>query len=149
MEEIKLALDAISIYQTQYAQVDKIWGYFSVVTLATAGFVIGSERSTRTVREPVVILAAYLVFCVGNHQALIAGQKQLEQLSSVTITLAKPVADDLSSFVPMSHDLVGFFHMGVVTAVCIGVIVVAALRRRRKRTEVNQSQEVIKAGVKA
>ena len=74
MENVKLALDAISLYQTQYAQVDKVWGYFSVVTLAMIGFIIGSNIATRTLLEPLVIVTAFLVFCIGNHQALVAGQ---------------------------------------------------------------------------
>lgn len=83
MADISTLLDTISVYQTQYDQVDKLWNYFSVVTLAMVGFVIGNDKATRTLKEPLAIVAVYWVFCIGNHAALITGQEQLEQLGTM------------------------------------------------------------------
>ncbi|WP_219584839.1 hypothetical protein, partial [Vibrio parahaemolyticus] len=85
MDEIKLAMEAIQIYQVQYDQVDKVWGYFSAVTLAISGFVLGSDKATRSIKEPIAILIVYWLFCYGNHLALIAGQEQLIQLGEIAV----------------------------------------------------------------
>lgn len=130
MEEIKIALEAISLYQTQYAQVDKLWGYFSVVSLAIAGFVIGSEKSTRTWQEPIAIVLAYLVFCFGNHRALIAGQKQLEQFYVIVQNLAKNAQLDVSAMQPFTYQFVSHFHLSVIIAVSIGIIIISYLRHK-------------------
>lgn len=128
MDELKLAFEAINLYQTQYTQVDKLWGYFSVVTLAMAGFVIGSEKATQTFLEPIAIVVAYLIFCVGNHQALIAGQKQLEQFATIAKKYAGEAKLDVSSIKPIPYAEVELFHLSVIAAVCLGVIIVAWLR---------------------
>jgi hypothetical protein len=127
MSDLKDAFEAINIYQTQYTQVDKLWGYFSVVTLAMTGFVIGSERATQSFLEPIAIVAAYLVFCVGNHPALVAGQKQLEQFATIAKSYADKADLDVSSINPIPHTQVKRFHLSVIAAVCVGVIVVARL----------------------
>jgi hypothetical protein len=106
MEDLKTALDAISLYQAQYAQVDTIWGYFSVVTIAMVGFVISSEKTTRTMKEPAAIIIAYLVFCWGNYKALILGQEQLVELGVIARTLAGKADLVISSFQPISPEFI-------------------------------------------
>ena len=128
MEELKIAFEAINLYQTQYTQVDKLWGYFSVVTLAMAGFVIGSDRATQSFMEPIAIVLAYLVFCFGNHLALVTAQKQLEQFATIAKSYADKVGLNVSSVDPMLHTDVKAFHLSVIAAVCLGVIAVAWLR---------------------
>lgn len=128
MEELKVAFEAINLYQAQYTQVDKLWGYFSVVTIAMAGFVIGSEKATQSFLEPIAIVVAYLTFCVGNHQALIAGQKQLEQFATIAKSYACKAELDVSSINPIPHAEVQTFHLSVIAAVSLGVIIVAWLR---------------------
>lgn len=128
MDEMKLALDAIALFQTQYSLVDKLWGYFSVVTLAIAGYVVGSDKATRSLKETVAIVAAYLVFCVGNHRALIEGQKQLEQLAAIALTLGRKAGLEVSSLTPIGHEWIGYFHLSVILAVCLGIFLIAWLR---------------------
>lgn len=135
MDDIKIALDAINLYQTQYSQVDKIWGYFSVVTLAIAGFVIGSDKATRSLKEPCAIVAAYLIFCIGNHKALVAGQEQLEQFSIIAINLATTAKLDVSALQPITHEWVGYFHLSVIFAVCVGIMTIAWLRQKSHKKE--------------
>ncbi|MBJ7538746.1 hypothetical protein [Marinomonas transparens] len=133
MEEFKLAFEAINIYQTQYAQVDKVWGYFSVVTLAMVGFVIANGRTTQSFKEPIAIVLAYIIFCFGNHQALVDGQRQLEQFATIAKLFANKVELDVSAIAPMSHSEVQWFHISVIIAVCVGVLTVAWLRRSHKK----------------
>ncbi|MDO6563169.1 hypothetical protein Q4488_07180 [Amphritea sp. 1_MG-2023] len=125
MCELKVAFEAIKIYQTQYTQVDKLWGYFSVVTLAMIGFVLSSDIPPKSFLEPMTIVAAYLVFCIGNHQALIAGQKQLEQFAIIAQACAGKAELEVSSINPIPHTQIKKFHLSVVIAVSIGVMIVA------------------------
>ncbi len=131
MEEVKLAIDAIQVYQTQYDQVDKVWGYFSAVTLATSGFVVGSDKATRSLVEPVAILVAYWFFCFGNHLALVSGQNQLMQLADILIKLCKNAGFDISMFAPLSANSVANFHLGAIITVSLGILVITVLRRRQ------------------
>ncbi len=131
MEEVKLAMEAIRIYQAQYDQVDKVWGYFSAVTLAISGFVMGSERATRSLKEPIAILIAYWFFCYGNHLALISGQEQLVQLADIAVNFGSKAGLNVSSFAPLSANSVGNFHIGAIVTVSFGIIVIATLRRRK------------------
>ncbi len=74
MSTYQNAIDLISVYQTQYSQVDKLWGYFSVVSLAVAGFVIGSDKATKSFKESMAVVLVYISFCIGNNMALVKGQ---------------------------------------------------------------------------
>ena len=125
MCSLKVAFEAIKIYQTQYTQVDKLWGYFSVVTLAMVGFVMGSKFPPESVLEPLTIVGTYLVFCVGNHQALIAGQKQLEQFATIAKSCASKAELDVNSIKPIPASQVQVFHLCVIAAVSFGVMAVA------------------------
>ena len=132
MDGMSTVMDAIGLYQTQYGQVDTIWGYYSVVTLAVVGFVLGSDKAVRTMREPLAIVGAYLVFCIGNHLALREEYAQLRQLSDIAIKLAEPLEMDISSFEPMPQWLIQGTHAAFVIAVCAGVLFVARSRIRAR-----------------
>ncbi|WP_139117553.1 hypothetical protein [Endozoicomonas atrinae] len=111
-DNVQLAFDAIQLYQTQYSQVDTVWGYFSAVTLAISGFVLGMKRSTKTIKQTIAIVAAYLVFCVGNHKALKSGQELLLDLGKNADFYAEKaglVVNDLH-YLTWSSSTVGYFH---------------------------------------
>lgn len=140
MADISTLLDTISVYQTQYDQVDKLWNYFSVVTLAMVGFVIGNDKATRTLKEPLAIVAVYWVFCIGNHAALIRGQEQLEQLGHMVTSQAIELTSSgfdvsLGEFKPLSSASIGWFHLGVIAAISLGLMVVAYLRMQSRKAE--------------
>ena len=132
MDELKVAMEAVGLYQVQYEQVDKLWNYFSVVTLATAGFVLGSERATRTIVESVTIVAAYLVFCFGNQEALLVGQEQLSQIYQMALPLAEKANFSIAAFKPIDTERVQRFHSAVALSVCAAVFIVAWLRNRSR-----------------
>jgi len=71
---------------------------------------------------------AYLVFCYGNHKALVAGQEQLEQFYVIVKNLAKKTDFEISAMEPFSHQFVANFHVSVVVAVSLGIIAVSYLR---------------------
>lgn len=127
MCKLKTAFEAINIYQTQYNQVDKIWGYFSVVTLAVCGFAIGGNLPSGGLIATIAIIFAYLVFCVGNHQALIAGQKQLEQFATIAKTCASNAELEVSSIDPIPYKQIRLFHLSVIMVVCAGLFIVGLL----------------------
>lgn len=131
MEGIDVA-SAIALYQTQYGLVDTIWGYYSVVTLAVVGFVVGSDKAVRSMREPVAIVGAYLVFCVGNHFALREVYSQLKQLSDILLKQVGSPPMDLSAFNPMSKTVICWTHIAFTVAVCAGILYVARSRQKTK-----------------
>jgi hypothetical protein len=61
--ELKAALD---LYANQYGATDKLWAYFSSVTLAVLGFSVASDKVSKSFVEASVVVAGYVVFCVGN-----------------------------------------------------------------------------------
>ncbi len=128
-QNVQLAFDAIQLYQTQYSQVDTVWGYFSVVTLAVSGYVLGSEKATRTFNETLAIVAVYIVFCIGNHKALVTGQRLLYDLSKDAERYAVDANLVTQQFHTLPHTMVGNFHILVVIAVVIGICIVAYSRR--------------------
>ncbi|WP_147821182.1 hypothetical protein [Salidesulfovibrio onnuriiensis] len=140
MEDLKLAMEAIGLYQVQYDQVDKIWSYFSVVTLAIVGFVVGSDKAVRSIKEPIAIVCGYLVFCWGNHQALVKGQRQLEELYATVLKLATKADVAVVQLKPLSAQSVKETHLSFIAAVCVGVLVVAWLRLRAARKSEEQER---------
>jgi len=130
VEKINLVLDAINLYQTQYTQVDKLWGYFSVVSLAVVGFVVGREKVTQKFNESVIIIIAYMVFCYGNHLALIEGQAQLQQFYDIVVNLAVDTKLNVSTMEPFSTQDVKSFHLSVVGAISIGILLVSWFRHK-------------------
>src|SRR5689334_15008338 len=75
--------DALDLYQVQYGATDRLWTYFSTVSLALVSYAIGSDRLSKSFIETAVVLATYLVFCIGNHAALSAAQAQLVSLGKM------------------------------------------------------------------
>lgn len=80
--------------------------------------------------EPVAIILAYLVFCLGNHKALIAGQEQLNQFYIFTKDLADKANIDISSLKPFAAHYIENFHLSVIVVFVIGIAFVSWLRIR-------------------
>ncbi|MBD1389103.1 hypothetical protein IC617_06645 [Neiella sp. HB171785] len=128
MEEIKALFD---IYNLQYEQVDKIWNYFGVVSMGIAGFVIGSEKATKSFKEPLFILIGYLVFTAGNFSALADGQAVLHDLSKNLVELsANHDMVNLSQLKAYSVAEVAGFYWSTVVAFCAIIVVLSWLRLR-------------------
>ena len=66
LSELKTVLD---LYQAQYNATDKLWTYFSTVTLAVLGFSVGSDRVSQSFLEASIVVVGYVVFCFGNYRA--------------------------------------------------------------------------------
>lgn len=129
MSEILSLKDALDLYQAQYSQVDKLWSYFGTFTLAILGFTIGSEKATKSMKEVVVIIFGYLVFCAGNFSALSLGQKQLADFSAIAIQAATSQNINLYSLQPLSSQYISIFYWCVVAAVCFGIVFIARKRQ--------------------
>lgn len=122
--------DALDIYQTQYGQVDLLWNYFSVVTLAVLGFAIGSEKATASLREASLIVAGYLVFCIGNASALFLGHGQLIEFARLAIAAGQRQGLDMAYLAPLPTGEIRAFYWAVVASVCLGVLAISHWRRR-------------------
>lgn len=107
-------IDAFNMYQAQYSQVDKLWNYFGVISIAVAGFTVGSEKASRTIWEPIVIVVGYLAFCLGNYQALKYGHEFLVTLTNKYNDLAAPQDFGGLTTIPMS-DITFFYSLVVIT----------------------------------
>lgn len=123
-------VDVINIYQIQYSQVDKLWGYFSVVSLAVAGFVIGSDKSTKTIKETLAVTLAYICFCLGNSAALEKGQQLLCKLETAVITASKDTVLEMDTLEVFSVEYVFWFQFFVSLFVSVGILSIAWLRRK-------------------
>ncbi|TNB49339.1 hypothetical protein FF124_04970 [Martelella lutilitoris] len=76
---VKEALDA---FQAQNNAADKLWAYFSAVSLAVAGYVISySSGDGFSTARILAIAGAYAIFCVNNNMALGAAQSLLVSLA--------------------------------------------------------------------
>jgi hypothetical protein len=80
MTKLKGALD---LYLAQYTVSDKLWAYFSMVTIAVLGFSIGSDKVSKSFLEASIVVSGYVVFCVGSYSALSLLQVQLIQFADV------------------------------------------------------------------
>lgn len=119
-ESLTVLKTAMDMFQAQYIATDKLWGYFSTVTLALVAYTISSDKVTRIFPEATGAVAAYLVFCLGNFFALRASQQQLISLAGIVRQEGKAQGLNLESFTPFSTDELGIFYGSVV-----GIIVIA------------------------
>ena len=124
-------LEIFQMFQAQYSQVDKLWNYFGIVSLAVAGFTIGNEKATRTIKEPIAIVIGYLAFCLGNYTALIGGHKFL-------VILAERYNEKACSYeldyLEVSSVLdISLFYIFVVITFTLAILVVSYSRLKLKQ----------------
>src|SRR6185369_258422 len=121
LTEVKAALD---LYQAQYNATDKLWAYFSTVTVAVIGFSIASDKASKSFLEASIVAAGYLLFCFGNFQALSLSQKQLVQFAE----LARAVCDGhnvtMNRLAPFAPKRVTWFYWFVTAAVVLSILVI-------------------------
>ena len=123
---------AIDMYQSQYAATDKLWAYFSTVSLALVAYTISSDKVTRVFPEAVAAIGAYLVFCAGNFVALSAAQRELYTLAEIVKTHGKPHNFDAESFRVFTSAEVGTFYWAVVVIIVLTSLGLARSRERRQ-----------------
>ena len=118
----------LELYQTQYTQTDKLWGYFGTVTLAVLAFSLGSEKATKSMKEAGIIIIGYLVFCFGNYSALYKAQAQLIEFSTYASNAAKLAGIPFKHLAPFELAWLTGFYWCVVAAVSIGIILITRWR---------------------
>ncbi|MFW5498029.1 MULTISPECIES: hypothetical protein [unclassified Maridesulfovibrio] len=131
MENMELVLNAVSVYQAQTEQVGKIWDYFSVVSLTVVGIILKSDKAVRTMKEPLVIIGAYLIFCINNHLALLKYHEQLNQLGSLVATLKIEAGAKLTAFGVQDLRWIQQSHILFIIAVCAGSLLTAWIRIKK------------------
>lgn len=128
LNEVKAALD---LYLAQYNATDKLWAYFSTVTLAVLGFSIGSDKVSKSFLESSVVVIGYVVFCFGNSQALMLAQEQLVQFADLARQVAGKHDVAMSALIPISVVNAERYYWAVVVAVCAGILLITTRRQRR------------------
>lgn len=130
-ESLTVLKTAMDMYQAQYMATDKLWGYFSTVTLALVAYTISSDKVTRIFPETIGAVGAYIAFCIGNFAALSSSQRQLISLSDVVQHEGKAQDVDLTSFTPFPVDALGWFYWLVVISIIIVTFGLVWFRSRR------------------
>lgn len=125
LAELKAVLD---IYATQYGATDKLWAYFSTVTIAVLGFTIASDKVSKSFIEASIVAGGYIVFCIGNFSALYLSQRQLIEFATIGRSVARQHDIALTTLTPLSAASVAVFYWTVVGAVCIGILVITLHR---------------------
>ena len=64
----------VDVIQRSTEFVDRGWGYFSTVTLATIALMFGSDRVRKNRELRVIVASVYLVFAIGNSVAIAHAQ---------------------------------------------------------------------------
>jgi hypothetical protein len=64
----------VDVIQRSTEFVDKGWGYFSTVTLATVALMYGSDRVRKNRELRLIVALVYLVFAIGNSVAIARAQ---------------------------------------------------------------------------
>lgn len=127
--ELKAALD---LYATQYGATDKLWAYFSSVTLAVLGFSVASDKVSKSFVEATIVVLGYLVFCVGNFSALYLSQHQLIEFAAIVEPIARKYQVPLTTLTPLPLESVAWFYWAVVIAVCGGILFITWRRNANK-----------------
>jgi len=132
LTELKAALD---LYLAQYNATDKLWAYFSTVTLAVLGFSVGSDKVSKSFFEASIVVVSYVLFCFGNYSALSLSQQQLVQFAALARSVAEKHKVQMSALQPFSVDAVAGFYWVVVAAVCVGILLITYRRRVKQPIE--------------
>jgi hypothetical protein len=117
--ELKAALD---LYAGQYGATDKLWAYFSSVTLAVLGFSVASDKVSKSFVEASVVVAGYVIFCFGNFSALFLSHRQLIEIAAIARPIARKYNVALTTLEPIAATSVAWFYWIVVGAVCTGIL---------------------------
>jgi len=120
----KAALDFLNLYQTQYSLTDKIWGYFSTVSLGLLVLIIGGKSLITNGWHVAIVIIGYIVFCVGNFQALMKAQKQLSEFAANATKATENAGIAFKTLMPFKQSQVSKFYWPVVIAVIIGILVI-------------------------
>lgn len=134
--ELKSAID---LYATQYAATDKLWSYFSSVTLAVIGFSVASDRVSKSFIESSAVVLGYIVFCIGNFSALYLSQAQLIEFSNLAIPIANKYNVTLTTLKPISLDSIKYYYFSVAGSVCVGILFITYTRHTKNCSQPPQN----------
>lgn len=127
--ELKAALD---LYGDQYNATDKLWSYFSTITLAVLGFSVASDKVSKSFVEATVVVLGFIVFCYGNFGALYLSHSQLIEFAEIVRPIAAKYKVSLTTLEPLSLASITGFYWSVVVAVCGGILFITKYRNSIK-----------------
>lgn len=108
----------MNLFQNQVKAIDSLWAYYSSATLAVLGFTIAYKRAQRSLTETLVIIIGYLVFSVGNLEAIRQAQSTLFALAPLVNKVGSPFDFEVSAF---DVKMVTLFHCAVTSAVILSI----------------------------
>lgn len=132
--ELKAALD---LYASQYAATDKLWAYFSSVTLAVLGFSVASDKVSKSFTEASVVVIGYVVFCIGNFSALYRSHQQLIEFAGIAGPVALKYQVALTMLEPIPAASVARFYWAVVVAISIGILFITWRRHGKPSASIS------------
>ena len=114
-------LKLIEIVQRQTELVDKGWAYYSTVTLAVLGIVIGADRIRATKALRFIVLGGYVVFAVGNLLAIL--QAQTGAIRYAALLNRQITIEKLDGIIPFLNPFplweIALFHLSIGLAVTL------------------------------
>lgn len=116
--------DVLDLYFAQYGATDKLWAYFSSVTIAVIGFSVASDKVSKSFVEASFVVIGYLVFCFGNFQALLLSQKQLVQFADLARRVSEKHGVQMSELRPFSVQAETNFYWCVAIAVALSILLI-------------------------
>jgi len=126
MDESFLKLLEISQHQTEL--VDKGWQFFSTVTLAVLGVVLGADKFRTTKALRLIALGGYIVFAFGNLLAILRAQNGA--IRYITLINREMVNQKLTEIVPLYDPFplwqLVLFHVAIT---CTVVVIIAFAHR--------------------
>ena len=137
INELKAVLD---LYMAQYNATDKLWTYFSTVTLAVIGFSIASDKVSKSFLEASIVAIGYFVFCLANFKALRLSQLQLEQFADIARQVADSHHVGLSTLTPFSAAELATFYWPISITVCMGILLITYRRLSKRAGEQTLAQ---------
>lgn len=127
--ELKSALD---LYSSQYGATDKLWSYFSSITLAVLGFSVASDKVSKSFVEATVVVLGYVIFCFGNFSALYLSHSQLIEFAALVQPIADKYQVKLTTLTPLPLCSIAGFYWSTVVAVCGGILFITWRRNNHK-----------------
>lgn len=127
LSDLKIAFE---IYTSQIEIADKLWTYFQAVTLAVAGFTIGSNKVTNSRQDARLVIGIYLLFCLGNFSALCVAQGSLVALAAAVSCIAEKLGITVN-ISPLDRWQIALYYWAVAAAVSSGIY---CLTRSRTKT---------------
>ena len=123
-DKLKIAAELLNLYQTQYSLTDKIWNYFSTISLGLLVLIVGGKNLITNGWHIGFVITGYIVFCFGNYRALVKAQKQLSEFAAKATEWTEQAEIPFKTLAPFSERDIAKYYWLVVIAVILGILAI-------------------------